>query len=74
MSKPLHGQFIGEISDQICVKSQWLWLRFGYLTKEMKGFVFAAQEHALSTNAVKAHIYKPHAQLDADFVVLLMGP
>ena len=57
-SKPLHGQFIREISDQICVKSQRLWLRFGNFTKEIKGLVFAAQEQALSTNAVKAHIYK----------------
>ena len=57
-SKPLHGQFIREISDQICVESQWLWLCYGNLTKEMEGLVFAAQEQALSTNAVKAHIYK----------------
>ena len=56
--KPLHGQFLREITDKICVKSQWLWLWKGNFTKEMEGFVFAAQEQALSTNSIKAHIYK----------------
>ena len=39
--KPLHGQFLREITDKICVKSQWLWLR---KSKEMEGLSFAAQE------------------------------
>jgi len=43
---------------QICVKSQWLWLRFSDFTKGMEGIIFAALEQALSTNAIKAHIYK----------------
>jgi len=37
--KPLHGQFLREITDKICVKSQWLWLRTGNFTKEMEGLV-----------------------------------
>jgi len=57
-SKPLHGQFQRETSEHVCVKSQWLWLRTGNLTKEMEGLIFAAQEQALSTNAIKAHIYR----------------
>ena len=27
--KSLHGQFLQEIADKICVKSQWLWLQMG---------------------------------------------
>ena len=57
-NKPLHGQFLREIVDQVCIKSQWLWLQVGSFTKEMEGIIFAAQEQALSTNAVRAHIYK----------------
>ena len=57
--KPLHGQFLQDISSQICVKSQWLWLRFktfSRFSEEMEGIIFAALEQALSTNAIKTHI------------------
>jgi len=37
---------------------QWLWLRFSNFSKEMEGIIFAPQEQALSTNAIKANIYK----------------
>jgi len=56
--KPLYGQILWEITDKICIKSQWLWLRKGNFTKVMGGLVFAAQEQALSTNSIKTHIYK----------------
>ena len=56
--QPLHGQFLRDISSQISVKHQWLWLRFSNFSKEMEGTIFAAQEQALSTNAIKANIYK----------------
>jgi len=62
-SKPLHGQFLLETEDHVCVKIQWSWLRFGNVSKEMEGLLFAAQEQALSTNAIKAHIY--HSQCSA---------
>jgi len=55
--KPLHGQFLRETHNQICTRSQWAWLLKGNVTKEMEATVFAAQEQALSTNAIKAHIY-----------------
>jgi len=44
--KSLHGQFLQEIADKICVKSQWLWLQKDnfWITKEMEGLVLAAQE------------------------------
>ena len=37
--------------------SQWTWLRKGNFTKELQGLICAAREQALSTNAIKAHIY-----------------
>jgi len=49
-----------EIEKQSCAKFQWSWLLFN---KEMEGFTFAAQEQAVSTNAIKAHIY--HSQISA---------
>ena len=57
--KPLHEQFLREIEEQICVKSQWLWLQHGNLTKEIaiEGLVLAAQEQALSTNVIRTHIF-----------------
>jgi len=45
-----------EIEEHSCVKFQWSWLRFGNVTKEMEGFVFVAQEQAVSTNAIKAYL------------------
>ena len=46
-----------------CIKFHWSWLRFSNLlrfsnfTKEMEGLLFAAQEQAVSTNAIKVDIY-----------------
>ena len=69
--KPLHGQFLREISDKVCIKSQWMWLQKGNFTKELEGHVFAAQEQALSTNSIKAHITNYRVLLSAGFVVLM---
>jgi len=55
--KSLHGQFLLETEEQVSVKLQWLWLQHGNLTKEMEGLVLATQEQALSTNAIRAHIF-----------------
>jgi len=67
-----HGRQYKQLNDSECLqtclsmvsllerlrnKFQWSWLRFGNLTKEMEGLVFAAQEHAVPTNAIKEHIY-----------------
>ena len=56
--KPLHGQFLQEISNKVWSNSQWTWLRKSNFTKELEGLAFAAQEQALSSNSIKAHIYK----------------
>jgi len=50
-SKPLHGQFLCEVSNRVCNKSQWTWLQKGNFIKEMEGLVFTVQEQALSTNS-----------------------
>jgi len=55
--KALHGQFLRQVSDVSCPKTQWAWLKFGKITKEMKGLIFAAQEQALSTKAIQSNIY-----------------
>ena len=34
--KPLHSQFLRQVSDLICPKTQWLWLKFGKCTKELR--------------------------------------
>ena len=56
--KPLHGHFLRQVSDLICSKTQWLWLKFGKFTKELEGLIFAAQEQALSTNVMESRIYR----------------
>ena len=56
--KPLHSQFLQDVSPQICAKSQWFWLHFSNFSKEMEGIIFATQEQVLSTNAIKTYIYK----------------
>ena len=55
--KPLHGQFLRQTSDLTCPKTQWCWLKSGKFTKELEGLIFAAQEQALSTNAIRSSIY-----------------
>ena len=55
--EPFHGQFLRKTEEKICVISQWLWLQHGNLTKEIERLVLAVQEQALSTNAIRAHIF-----------------
>jgi len=57
IERPLHGQFMSEASDYVCGKYQWSWLHSGNFTKEMESLIFAAQEQAISTNTIRAHIY-----------------
>ena len=68
-SKPLHGQFFRETEDRVCVKMQWSLLRFGNISKKMEGLLFAAQEQALSTNAIKHIFIIVSVQPGADYVV-----
>ena len=52
--KQLHGPFKRETEDQSGVS--WNWIRTGELKKETEGLIFAAQDQALRTNAIKARI------------------
>ena len=36
----------------------WNWMKNGYLKKETEGFIMAAQDQAVRTNAIKARIDK----------------
>ena len=53
--KALHGAFVQQISDE-AREGSWRWLRNGFLKKETKGLILAAQEQALRTNSIKYSI------------------
>ena len=52
--KQLHGQFNRETEDLSGVSRNWI--RTGELKKETEGLIFAAQDQALRTKAIKARI------------------
>ena len=52
--KQLHGQFKKE--TEVLSGISWNWTRTGELKKETEGLIFAAQDQALRTNAVKVRI------------------
>ena len=62
--KQLHGQFKGETEDLSGVS--WNWIRTGELKKDTEGLIFAAQDQALRTKAIKAKsktkMYHPNAE------------
>ncbi|XP_023238417.1 uncharacterized protein LOC111637209 [Centruroides sculpturatus] len=57
-NKALHGQFLDKIEGKVDKERTWLWLTNGALKKETEGLIFAAQEQAIRTNAIKARIEK----------------
>ena len=57
-SKPLHDQYLLDIKDKTDNYITWSWLKNGELKKETEGFLIAAQDQALRTNAIKAKIDK----------------
>ena len=42
------------IDKQTDCEITWNWLKNGYLKKETEGFIMAAQDQAIRTNAIKA--------------------
>ena len=52
-SKPLHGQFLRDVEGDMDITLQWSWLTSGSL---MPGFVLAAQDQAITTNAMRCNI------------------
>ena len=57
MTKPLHGQFLRQTREVADSKS-WACMMPGNVKKETKGFLTAAQDQALTTNAIKVKIDK----------------
>jgi hypothetical protein len=62
-AKPLHGRFFrGTENDAngnaIAGPRSWEWVRSGYMTKSTEAYIFAAQEQALSTNSMRAKVYR----------------
>jgi hypothetical protein len=55
-SKALHGQYLKDIEGKVDSDNIWNWLTNGELKKETEGFLLAAQDQALRTNTIKAHI------------------
>ena len=57
-SKPLHGQYLKDIKDKTDNDITWSWMKNGELKKETEGFLTAAQDQALRTNAIQAKVDK----------------
>ncbi|XP_053104449.1 uncharacterized protein LOC128324210 isoform X3 [Hemicordylus capensis] len=61
-NKPLHGQYLHNISGKSDITKTWQWLKNGNLKKETEGLILAAQEQALRTNAIRASRKIHHKQ------------
>ena len=55
--KKIHGRVLGDM-EEVGTKETWQWLQGGYITKNMEGFIMAAQEQALRTRWFRARIQK----------------
>jgi len=60
-SSTLHEQFLRQ-TQQIADSKSWAWLTTGGLKKESEGFLMAAQDQALRTNAIKVKIDKEEGE------------
>ena len=63
LAKPLHGRFFRTTKEDsngevIAGPRSWEWVRSGYMTKSTEAYLFAAQEQALGTRAVRSKIYR----------------
>ena len=63
LAKPLHGRFFrttkaNEQGEVIAGPRSWEWVRSGYMTKSTEAYLFAAQEQALGTRAVRSKIHR----------------
>ena len=63
LAKRLHGRFFRTTKEDaegevIAGPRSWEWVRSGYMTKSTEAYIFAAQEQALGTRAVRSKIYR----------------
>ena len=54
--KRMYEQFVREIPESVDRERTWEWMKKGDLKVEIEALIFAAQEQALRTNAVKFNI------------------
>ena len=57
MGKALYGHFCRDFLPLVDLKWQWYWIGHAGFTKETEGFIFAAQEKALTTSMMKRNIF-----------------
>ena len=59
-NKALHDQYLKDTDGKTDCEITWNWLKNGYLKKEMEGFIMAAQDQAIRTNAIIFKISKTY--------------
>ena len=69
--KMLHGQIVRH-TKEVGNQDNWPWLQNGTLRHETESLIFAAQEHAIRTNAIKGKIDKSQRKRNVQCVVRLM--
>ena len=57
-NKALHGHYLKHTDGKTDCEITWNWLTNGYLKKETEGFIVAAQDQAIRTNAIEVKIDK----------------
>ena len=57
----LHNQFVRQ-TKEVENQDRWQWLQNGTIKRETKSLIFAAQEQAIRTNAIKGKIDKSEEQ------------
>ena len=56
-AKRMHGKILGEMKE-VGTERNWQWVKSGFMSKSVEGFMFAAQEQALRTRWLRANIEK----------------
>ena len=56
--KPLHSALSRETEEGRDEDNRWLWVKKGYLKKEIEGLIMAAQDQAIRTNWIRHNIDK----------------
>jgi DNA-directed RNA polymerase subunit RPC12/RpoP len=55
--KPLHGQYIRQLEENVDIERTFQWLRRSDFTIEAEGFVTAAQDQAIQTRSIAKNLY-----------------